>query len=308
MNFTEIPLPEHQRGMAADVCLSLTNAHPVQFIVPPLGFNILVPSCSPTDPYILLADATTEEIDVEPQAEVQVKVGGIVREIPDVLTKACPNSNSSPLDLLLGGYLHGNDTTIYVRGGNSSSLDTPSWISDLLGSVTVPVPFPGHTLGNLIRNFTLANVHFRLPDSTAEPGTPEAQPRLSAVAKVLVALPKEMNFPLDVSRVRANAEVYYQGRKLGHLDLKKWQKANSTRVNTRGSKISELRIESMVDDAPLHITDDDVFTEVVQALVFGGKGVLLDIKADVDAKVGTAFGKLAIKGIPAKGKVVVKRS
>ncbi|KAH0565841.1 hypothetical protein GP486_000764 [Trichoglossum hirsutum] len=306
LNFTEIQLPGHQRGMAAGVCLSLTNSHTVQFIVPSLGFYILVPSCSPTDPYILLAEVTTEKIDVKPQADVQVKVGGIVREIPDVLTKACPDSHSSPLDLILGGYLHGNDTTIYVRGTNSSLPDTPGWLSNLLGSITVPVPFPGHTLGNLIRNFTLANVHFTLPDPEAEPGTPEAQPKLSAIAKVLVALPKEMDFPLNVSRVRANAEVYYQGQKLGYLDLKKWQKANSTRANARGNKISELRIEAKVDDAPLHITDDDVFTEVVQALIFGGKGALLDIKANVDAKVGAAFGKLAIKGIPAKGKVMVK--
>ncbi|KAH0543844.1 hypothetical protein FGG08_001883 [Glutinoglossum americanum] len=306
LNFTEVSLPEHQRGMAADVSLSLFNVHPVQFTVPPLGFDILVPSCKPTDPHILLAEATTEEVDIKPQAEVQVDVGGIIREIPDVLTKACPGSHSSPLDLLLGDYLHGNEMIIYVRGASSPSPDAPGWVSDVLASVTVPVPFPGHTLGNLIRNFTLANVHFSLPDPEAEPGTPEAQPKLSAIVKALVDLPKEMNFPLNVSRVRANAEVYYHGKKLGHLDLKNWRKANSTRVNPDGSGISELRVEAKVDDAPLHITDGDVFTEVIQALVFGGKGVLLDIKADVDVKVGAAFGKFAIKGIPAKGKVVVK--
>ncbi|KAI9785720.1 MAG: hypothetical protein M1839_008737 [Geoglossum umbratile] len=306
MNFTEVSLPGHQRGMAANVSLNLNNNHPIKFIVPSLAFDILVPSCTQTDPYILLANATSEEIDVEPQAEVQVNVGGIIREIPDTLTKACPGSHSSPLDLLLGNYLHGNEMTVYVRGANSPSPGAPGWISDLLASVTVPVPFPGRALGNLIKNFTLANVHFSLPDPMADPGTPEAQPKLSALVKVLVDLPKEMNFPVNVSRVRADAEVYYHGRKLGHLDLEKWQKANSTRVDTKGERISELRIDAKIDEAPLRVTDDDVFTEVVQALVFGGKGVLLDIKADVDIKVGASFGKFAIKGIPAKGKVVVK--
>jgi len=306
MNFTEVSLPGHQKGMAADVSLGLTNSYPIQFMVPSLAFDILVPSCAHTDPYILLADATSEVIHIEPQAEVQVNASGVIREIPDMLTKACPGSHFSPLDLLLKKYLHGNETTVYVRGANS--LGAPRWVSDLLASVTVPVPFPSHALGNLIKNFTLANVHFSLPDPTAEPGTPEAQPKLSAVVKVLVGLPKEMNVPVNVSGVRAEAEVYYHGSKLGRLDLKKWQKANSTRINARGKKSPELRIEAKVEEAPLHITDDDVFTEVVQALVFGGKGVLLDIKADVDVQVGASFGKFAIKGIPAKGKVVVKRS
>jgi hypothetical protein len=306
MNFTEASLPGHQKGMAADVSLGLTNSYPVKFMVPSLAFDILVPSCAQTDPYILLADATSDVIHIEPQAEVQVNASGVIREIPDMLTKACPGSHSSPLDFLLEKYLHGNETIIYVRGANSPGA--PRWISDLLASIIVPVPFPGHALGNLIKNFTLANVHFSLPDPKAEPGTPEAQPKLSAIVKVLVNLPKEMNVPVNVSGVRAEAEVYYRGSKLGHLDLKKWQKANSTRVDARGEKSPELRIEARVDEAPLHITDDDTFTEVVQALVFGGKGVLLDIKADVDVKVGASFGKFAIKGIPAKGKVVVKRS
>ena len=256
----------------------------------------------------MVAKAKTEEVQVQPREKTSVNVNGLVRQLPDTLTTTCPNSDSSPLDLLLGDYIHGMETTIYVRGSDAPSSETPQWIADLIKSVVVPVPFPGHSFDNLIREFTLANVRFGLPDPLAEPDTPDAQPRLSATVKALVGLPKEMNFPIDVARVRANADVFYRGRQLGHLDLHQWQKANSTRQNAHGDEPAALAVESHVKDAPLQITDDDVFTEVIQALVFGGKGIVLGIKADVDVETETALGKFVVRAIPAEGKVFVKRS
>jgi len=41
-----------------------------------------------------------------------------------------------------------------------------------LSSITVPVPFPGRSFENLIRSFSLLDVHFKLPDPTAEPDDP----------------------------------------------------------------------------------------------------------------------------------------
>jgi hypothetical protein len=294
--------------MAADASISLFNDYPVKFTVPPLGFDILVPNCTPEQPFLLLADATTGEIHVVPKQNVNVDVGGIIRQLPDSLTTACPNSDSSPLDLLLNQYIHGDDTTVYVRGSNAPSADTPGWIVDLISGVVVPIPFPGHTFDNLIRNFSLADVHFKLPDPSADPNTPEAQPKVSAVVKALVGLPKEMNFPLDVNRVRANADVYYHRKKLGKLDLHKWQNANSTRVEGKDGEPPALLVQSVVQDAPLEITDEDVFTEVVQALVFGSKAVVLGVKADVDVQTVTALGEFVVRRIPAEGKVFVKRT
>ncbi|KAI9751683.1 MAG: Peroxisome chaperone and import receptor [Chaenotheca gracillima] len=301
LNFREVDFPTGRRGMGADASISLSNDYPVEFTVPPLGFQILVPNCQPTDPYILLADATTAAIDVEPRQELNVDVEGIVQKLPDTLITACPNSQSSPLDLLLGGYIHGNETTVYVRGSDSPSEDTPKWISDLISSVTVPFPFPGHTFDNLIRNFSLADVHFGLPNPVADPDSPEGEPSLSATVKALVAIPEEMNFPINVSRVRADADVYYHGSKLGHLDLHKWQEANSS----RGENAS-LLVQSIVENAPLHVSDQDTFSEVVRALIFGRDGVVLGIKADVDVEVGTPLGQFVIKEVPAEGKIAVK--
>lgn len=307
LNFREAELPDTERGMAAEVTLSLANDYPVTFTIPPLDFDILVPACSSDQPYIRLADATTEEIQVEPRKAVDVQVSGVVKKLPDTLLATCPQSQKSPLDVLLGEYIHGDETTVYVRGSDTPSGVTPDWVTKLIQSVTVPVPFPGKTFESPIRNFTLADVHFQLPDPFASPGTPEASPRISAVVKALVGLPKEMNFPIDVARVRADADVYYHKKKLGRLDLNKWQKANSTRVEAHGKVEAGLAVESTVKNAPLNITDDDVFAAVVQDLVFGGKKVVLGVKADVDVETETALGKFIVRDIPAEGKVFVKR-
>ena len=293
--------------MAADVSLALRNEYPVKFTVPSLGFDILVQGCSPEQPYLRLAEATTEEIQVQPKKDVEVQVGGFLQKLPETLLAMCPQTQKSPLDALLGEYIRGDETTIYVRGSSSPSGNTPDWVTALIQSITVPVPFPGKSFDNLIRNFSLADVHFALPDPFAAPDAPEASPRISATVKALVGLPKEMNFPIDVSRVRADADVYYHKKKLGHLDLKKWQKANTTRIEAHDEIEAGLAVESIVKNAPLKITDDDVFTEVVEDLIFGGKPVVLGVKADVDVETETALGKFVVREIPAEGKVFVKR-
>lgn len=307
LNFRQIEFPSGETGMAADVSLDLTNDYPVSFTVPPLGFEIMVQDCDPNQPYIHFADAATEEIEVRPEEDVKVQVLGLMEKLPNMVTRACPQTQKSPLDTLLGDYIHGNETTVYVRGSRSPSHDTPGWVSDLIQSVTVPVPFPGKTFGSLIRNFSLADVHFGMPSPFADPQSPESHPRISATVNALVGLPNEMNFPISVAQVRARSDIYYHKKKLGNLDLSEWQKANSTQIEAHGDVQAGLAVESIVKDAPLEITDDDLFSEVVKALVFGNKPVVLGVKADVEVETETALGKFVVRNIPAKGKVYVKR-
>lgn len=307
LNFRDVPVTtDGHRGMAADVSLSLSNAYPIKLDIPPLGFDILVPNCGADDLYIQLADATTDTIHVEPYSDVTVNVGGVVRELPEPLLQTCPHSNKTPLDLLLGDYIHGNDTTIFVRGSNVPRGDTPDWITQIISSVTLPIPFPGHTFDGLIRNFSLTDTEFSLPDPWAEPGSDEASPQISGNIVVLAGLPKEMNFGINVSRVRAKADVFYKNEKMGELDLHKWQAAKSERVE-HGGEAPEIKIESQIKNAPLNITDDDVFTDVLRALLLGGKTVMLKVEALVDVEVSTVLGKLVIKDLPAVGNVPVKR-
>jgi hypothetical protein len=306
LNFREVPIDTSgRRGMAADVSLSVINSYPIKLTIPPLGFNILVPNCGEDDPYIRLADATTAPIVVKSYSNVVIDVGGIIRELPQDLLQTCPHSKSSPLDLLLGDYIHGNDTTIFVQGSNPPDSDTPDWITKIISSITVPVPFPGHTFDGLIRNFSLTDTHFTLPDPWAEPGSDESNPQISANIVVIAGLPKEMNFGINVTAVMATADVFYKGRKLGDLKLKDWLSAESERIESDVE--AQLRITSQMEDVPLNITDDDVFTDVLSALMFGGKTVMLKIEALVDIELSTVLGQLVIKEMPAGGVVPIKR-
>ncbi|KAI4115469.1 MAG: hypothetical protein LQ345_003927 [Seirophora villosa] len=294
------------KGMLANVSLTLKNDYPVDFEIPRFRFDILVPGCLADAGYLALAEATTAETQVSPKSDVDVNVSGFVRELPETLIAACPDTQTSPIDRLLGSYVEGKETLIYVRGSSSPSSGTPRWIIDFMKDVVVPVPFLGHEFKDLIRNFTLADVHFGLPDPFASPDSPQSNPRISAVVKALINLPEEIQFPIDVARVRADADVYYEGRKLGELDLHKWQHANSTRMSIPDEDQEGLLVQSIVKEAPLNITDDDVFADVIQALVFGGTPVVLGVQAQVDVESSTVLGTFVVRDIPAQGKVFVK--
>lgn len=300
--------------MGAEVSLTSFNRYPVSLDVPELGFEILVPGCSAYDPRILVAQAETSPVAVRPNEEVVVNAHGLIRELPDSLVTTCPGSASSPLDMFFKKYLDGEAATIFVRGQKpkhelraTSAPNTPEWLADIISSITVPIAFPGRSFDNLIRNFSLTDVHFTLPDPLAEPGDPDADPKVSGTIEVEAALPSEMNFSLDVNKVRANADVFYRKNKLGELDLSTWQDATSKQIPGKDSKESILQIRSRIEDAPLNVTDADVLTDVIQALLFGGKEVVLSVKALVDVKVQAILGQLVVKGVPAEGAIPLKR-
>lgn len=294
--------------MGADVSVSVKNDFPVEIAVPPVAVDVLVGGCQPSDQLIMVGTAETAELHVKPYVDMLVNVTGRVEKLPDELTTQCPNSAKSPLDSLLGNYMQGQDATVYINCCTFPDPSTPGWAKDLLQDITVPVPFAGRDMGNLIKNFSLSDVHFYLPDTTADPGSPESNPQISAVILVDIGLPEEMNFPLDVKHIKADADVYYHKKKFGRLDLRKWQKANSTRIEAHGHDGPSLLVQADIKRAPLEITDGAVFSKIVQDAFLWGETVLLDIKAAVGVEVNTPIGQFAIRDIPAEGVVPVKRS
>ncbi|KAM7200542.1 hypothetical protein V8F20_005273 [Naviculisporaceae sp. PSN 640] len=314
LHFKEKPVPGgDEKAMGAEVSVTSFNQYPVSLDVPELGFEILVPGCSPHDPRILVAQAETSPMAVRPNEEVVVNANGTIRELPDALVTTCHGSASSPLDMFFKKYLNGEAATIFVRGQKpmrellpTSVPNTPEWLADIISSITVPIAIPGRSSDNLIRNFSLTDVHFTLPDPLAEPGDPDSVPKVTGTIEVEAALPPELNFSLDVNKVRANADVFYGGSKLGKLDLSVWQDASSKQFPGKDGKESILQIRSRIEDAPLNVTDPDVLTDVIQALLFGNKEVMLSVKAQVDVKVHTILGQLVVKGVPAEGTIPIK--
>ncbi|KAI0009283.1 hypothetical protein F4779DRAFT_582825 [Xylariaceae sp. FL0662B] len=293
-------------SMLADVSLSVYNGYPLELNIPELAFEILVPGCAMSDPFILVAEAATSEVHVKPRSDVEAEVKAVIRELPESLTRVCPHSSSSPLDILLKQFMHGDPATLFVRGSSHPDGDTPKWIADILSSVLLPVPFPGRTLDGLLRNFSLTDVHFTLPNPLADPNDPDANPTVSGNILVTAALPSEMNFGVNVTNVRATSDVMYKSRKMGELNLQKWQHANSTRIEGEEDEQATLKIQSRIIEAPLNVTDSDVLADVVQSLLFGNKPVRLHVDALVDIKVRTTLGNLVIKEVPAQGKIPVK--
>jgi hypothetical protein len=307
LNVHENPLTPEDPGVAVEVSVGVSNDYALSMTIPPLGFDILVPNCLPAEPYILVAKTTTDVVNIQPAKPAIVNAGGIIKRLPSELTKACPGKKDSPLDQIISGYIKEHQATIYVRGADAPSQETPTWMVDLLKSVTVPVPVTGHDFGQMIKNFSMSDVHFSMPDPFAEPDSPDAQPRVSALVEVMVDLPKEMNFDVDIPRVRADVDVFYHGTKFGFLDLSKWQHSNATRINDTSSDDPLLLVTFAIKDGPLQVTDSDVFSEVVQSLLFGGQSVKLDLQALVDGKIATTLGQFVIREIPAEGRIEVNR-
>ncbi|KAL4927175.1 uncharacterized protein BDV17DRAFT_133517 [Aspergillus undulatus] len=304
-NVHDIDSPDDEGAMGVDVSVSVRTNSPFSLRIPPLGFKVLIDNCSPRDPYISIADVVTDEVAVYPGHRTAVNVSGIIRGLSDELTANCPGGKRSPLDSLLTSYIHGSQTVVYVRGADTPSLGAPRWMTDILKTVTVPLQFTGHALDNLVKNFTMSNVHFSLPNPLAEPDTPESEPTVSALVKVLIGVPEQLNFDLDIPQVRAKADVYYQGKQLGILNLKEWQSANSTLIQD-SDNTTALQVEFPMNKAPLEVTDDDVLTDVLSSLIFEGNTVKLRVSANVDAKISTGLGEFAVRGIPAEGKITVK--
>lgn len=284
--------PGSPGGIKARVILTVENKDlpPVNLDIPPMSFDVLLPDC--TNDYLTVARTISDKISIVPKQNITISATGLMTKLPTRLTSACPHSTKSPLDVFIASYLKGQDATVYIRGGEPTP-ETPGWLGKLLRDTIVPVPLPVHPFDNMIKNFSLNDVHFSLPES------PDGQPEISATVGVLVGLPKDMNFDVDVGRVRADGYVSYEGKKWGKLDLSKWQQAQSRKVD------GDLLVESEVVNAPLEITDEDVFAKVIQKMIFKREGVPLAIHALVDVDATTALGTFVISGIPSKGKIFV---
>lgn len=306
--FHDTPIGDDgQMGVAANVSITAYNEFPVGLTIPSLGFEVLVPNCDSSQPHIKVASALSSATEVRPKSNVTVEAEGTIRELPESLIQACPSSELSPLDNFMKRYLHGEDAEVFVRGKAPEGGDLPDWIGKFLESVTVPIQFPGRSLDNFLRNFTLEDVDFKLPSPFADPSDADGKPRVSGTVRVLAAIPADLNINVDVNSLRASGDLFYEGKKFGELHVDKWQKARSSIINQPDGQEDLLDVRARINEVPVDITDGDIFSDIMQELLFGDKDIILDVNSTVDVKVSTVLGDLVIRGVPATGKVPVKR-
>lgn len=300
LNFGEVTPPE-QKALDVNVSMTIENPFPLDYEIPSLSFTVLLPGCEAHN-LVLVATAETPHLFIKPKTEIDLDITAVIPEFSDDFITTCPKSHTSPMDNFIGDYLHGNDTVVYIRSSGTSKSGAPEWLLEFLRGVTLPVPFPGHTFDDVIKSFSLSAVKFRLPPLEAEPGSPESSPRLSAFVGAAIQLPREIDFSIAVNRLRAMVDVSYEDEKFGTLNLQKWMSAKSSRSDDGKC----LEVHAVVDDAPLNVTDYDVFEKVVRKLVFGGgKSVLLGIKGDTDVDIKTSLGEFVVSKIPAAGNITI---
>lgn len=305
--FHDVPVGEDgQMGIGANVSITTYNDFPIGLTVPSLGFEVLVPNCDSSQPNIKVASAFSNAIDVRPKSNVTVEAQGTIRGLPKSLVKACPSSKLSPLDHFMERYLQGDNAVVFVRGKAPEAGNLPGWMSDILESVTVPLPLSGRSLDNFLRNFTLQDVDFKLPSPFADPIDPNGKPRVSGTVRILAAIPADLNIDIKVTNLRANGDLFYHGNKFGELSVDKWQKATSTIIRQSDDE-NLLSVTSRITNAPIDILDGDIFSDIMQELLFGDDDIALDVESKVDVKVATVLGDLVIRRVPAASKVPVKR-
>lgn len=279
----------------------IQNPYSVGVNLPPLGFTAFLPGCGPKE-LIATVNATTAPTIVRPLDEVQLDVSGILSSLPEAITNPCIGSNVSPMDVFIKRFLHGDKSVVYVSGDGEAHGRTPDWIAGFLNGITVPVPIQGHTLDHPIKSFSLSNVSIVLPQNL-DPAAPEELPLVSATVKAVVEVPRGLDIPFGVSRLSAMANVSYEARHFGILDLHKWMPAESVKLPNG----EHLQVTANVIKAPLNVTDYSVFQKIVEKMLFGhGEPVALSIKATANAGITTPMGEVVVHDLPAEGDLTLK--
>lgn len=293
-------------AIGANGSVTAYNEYPLGLTVPSVGFDVLVPDCDEALPLIKVASARSSEIHVKPHDNVTAQATGLIERLPEALTRACPGSKLSPLDEFVKHYLGNQTTKVYVKA-NQQTSNLPDWAGGIIENFTVPIDLPSQSVDDFIRNLTLTNVDFKLPNPFSGPNDPSSKPRVSGTVQVLALLPDGFDVGVNVKSLRSTGDLIYNGKKFGELNLRKWQDAKSDKI-TDQDDIELLRITSTVTNAPIDITDSDVFADLMQEMFFGSENILLDVKAIVDVKIGTVLGSVTVQQVPASGKIPVNGS
>ncbi|ODQ52900.1 hypothetical protein SAICODRAFT_71330 [Saitoella complicata NRRL Y-17804] len=274
-------------GIEVSADAHMRNPSPVGLTVPSLDWQILLPRCSPEE-LVELSKTTTPSIPIVPEKDVELHLSAHVPRLDPALTAVCDGRNTSSMDDFLLTYLAGNATTVYIRGVPSSN--TPAWMSRVLESLTLPVPFPGHKAENMIKNFQMSNVKLSIAAGI---------PLVSAVIEVTVGLPSEMQLGVNVTKVRASMVDLYDGPdKFGRLEMKDFAPAISRRDDE-----GDVVVKTDISNVPFEVTDGVVFRGIMRSVIFGGKDVVIGMQGSVDAGIESGMGDFVVRNLPAVGEI-----
>ncbi|KAK9473123.1 uncharacterized protein V1510DRAFT_106005 [Dipodascopsis tothii] len=301
MSLTEASDP---KGIMARVVATVQNSYPIKLALPALTWVIEAAACTPAERF-RLATAQSAPVTIEPKGDVDLQVTSVVSDVPAPFTRPCPGSEtgSSAIDRYLAAYLSGETVTLYVHGHPSQLIpDFPEWVTDLLASVSVPVPVAGRNtsegrMGDMVKSFGFTRVKMTVPARGEGPG---ALPRLSALVNADIELPAELDFKVSVDRLKGDSDLSYAGKKFGRLELHDWIPAISYYTPE-----GYIHVVAELDNVPMEIDDQAVFKRLVQKLVFSGAAEI-DLVGLIDVGIDTPVGEFIVHRLPVEGEVPLR--
>lgn len=283
--------------LAASARAVIENPFNIELQLPELNWALRLPGCTGKE-RLTIAYATTSSVTVRARQPAEVTAEAIVSSLPQDFFSVCPKADTSPIDDFLRSYLDGRSATVYVSGSGSSTL--PSWMSDFLSELEVPVSVPEtQSAGDLIRDFSLSNVQLQLPSPVAAPGSEDALALISATIEAKIMLPKEVNVSVDLNKIKAQTTLSYNSKYFANLHVYNWTSASS-HVEADGC----IMVSSHVEKVPLDVTNNEVFANAATKVLFGSS-VDFGINGTADVGVATALGQFVLRRIPAHGTVMI---
>lgn len=283
-NITSIAVQDSvDSGVVGQVALETTVRLPVDAAIPSANVQISIAGCGQE----LITLATGQNLPVKlhrNESHIAVRAIGECREIPTKALAKCKDTPGlSPVDRIMQQYLAGNATTVYISG----IADGHSWIQDLLAQVSIPVDIPGTQADQLARDIELSNVKFNLPSFLGGGGKPKISGKISGV----IDIPADVEVGIEVESIHVLADLLYKKRKFATIESPGWAPATSRFRTSR-----ELQVEVVLRDAPVTITNQDIFSAILSELL--GGNALVDVTGKGDVRVETSLGQFEAHKLP----------
>lgn len=209
----------------------------------------------------------------------------------------------SDVSAFLQNYLHGLDNPIVVDG-MSRLAGTPSWILDLLSTISVPLLFPGpRPPPQVIHSVTIERM--RISESAGKM-------RASGLVIAQIDLPAGMKVKVDVQGVLPDVIIYdgpvSEGRAFGHIRPDSF--LNSTTAPSDDPfNPDRLVVRAPIEGVPVDILPgkDRILSDFVSKIVFKG-GALAGINgnASVEAAI-IGIDTVRLNDLPVRGETWVGR-
>lgn len=281
--------------------------YPVEADVPELNWKVKIPGCSTDDinSALTVCKCKTDKTHLKPYSSVNISASSGLSTVPTELTEPCDIGQKSPLDNFISRYFKGLPNDIVITGDDEQSADIPDWFSEILKGINFTFQFNGKKEDDeIIKDIAFRD--FRLHMFDMKEGDSNNNPRVSAVVTVIIETPQTIDIgsevPLSVANAKGVADLFSkQHKKFAEINIPDWVPCKTTMTGK-----NTYKVEFAIENSPVNVTDESVFSQVMRQVVFRGSSPVR-IESLIDAQVHTPVGDFELTEISANGNTVLKR-